>query len=472
VRWQPFAAVAAAVAVLATVAIVLVNNSGSAGSASPVFRVPPQLRGDCDTTDAFLAGAEETLSCRDGDQTVRVSLFADRATMDNAYANALRQSGITRDTGDCTIATGAESRYPNGGDQAGRVLCYTGEGTTSLVWTSDRDRTIAEAQTREADDQELAQAWTGWVGVPPFPSREEKSLVDLVDLSRCERPPAGSLATFRDLAAAIDCDPVSDGATAVSYYRFSNVDAMRRTYDQHADAANAPAGVDCTSGPPPADFLGNRPYDLRSVDLGSMLCHLGERGTAVLEWTIEPLHLMVRATGATPADLVRWFNRTYGLPVAKVVEAANRTARPAFPTEAEQALLQRVPAGTRNNCMRPSKSQVEDNGATAATAAVVCGPSEGAPIIFYYQFADKAAMDAAYRSQQEVSGGNCLAGPPAFSADGPYERGGDTGRLSCGSVRNLHLSWTSDKSNILAFAFQGWDQQQLLDWWLTGAGPA
>jgi eukaryotic-like serine/threonine-protein kinase len=403
---------------------------------------------------------------------VLVSLFADRSTMDSAYAAVLRDSGVARDTGDCAVATGAEHRYPNGGDQVGRLLCHTVDSTTSLVWTDDRLRTVAESDTREADDQNLVAAWAGWVGVPAFPTDDEQSLVDLVELSRCERARAGGLATFRDLVAAIDCDPVSNDATAVSYYRFSTVDALRRTYDQHVDAANAPAGVECADGTaPPKDFLGNRSFDLRSVDLGSKLCYLGDRGAPVLEWTIEPLSLMIRATGAVPADLVRWYHQTYGVPLAKVVAAVNSTARPPFPTGAEKALLAHVPDGTANNCLRPPPNQVRDNFSSASTAAVVCGPSPGARVVFYYQFADAAAMNAAYLRGRGVSGGDCRANPPNFAADAPYARGGDTGRLGCGSTGGLNLAWTSNEHAILTYAFQGYGQQELLTWWQSGAGP-
>lgn len=474
VNWKPVAAVAAVVAVVAATVVVVVNLNSETSSASPVFRIPPPLRGDCDSTSPDLPGAEDTQVCRDGDQLVSFGLFPDRSTMDNAYSGLVRESGIPRDSGDCTVSTGAEHRYPNGGDQVGRVLCYTENGTTRLVWTDDRERTVARTELREADDQRLVESWADWIGLPPFPTAAEESLIDLVDLTRCKRTQAGTLATYRDLEAAIDCDPVNDGATAVSYYKFTNVDAMRRTYDQHADGANAPAGVDCTNGPVPENFLGNRPFDLRSVDLGSMLCYLGARGTPVLEWTIEPLRVMVRATGSnTPEDLVKWFDRTYGLPLEKVVAAANKTAAPPFPQPEETALLQRVPENARKNCMRPSTGQLEVNVATQSTAAVVCGPSPGAPIVFYYQFADKASMDNSHRGQSTVSGGDCLASPPNFSADAPYSRGGDTGRLMCGTAPhdNFYLIWTSDRTNILGLAFQGYSQADLITWWKDGAGP-
>lgn len=474
VNWKPLAALAAAMVVLAAATVVVLRTLEGGSGASPVFRLPPPLRGDCDSVDVALPGAEDTMLCRDGDQQVRFSLFTNRSTMDVAYGDLVREAGTPRDSGDCTVATGAEHRYPNAGDQVGRVLCHTDAGTTRLVWTDDTRRTVGEAEIRAADDQSLVTAWTEWVGIPPFPTAAEQSLIDLVDLSRCKRTPAGTLATFRDLDAAIDCDPVNDGANAVSYYRFSDVDAMRRTYDQHTDQVNAPSGVNCADGPLPANFLGTRPFDLRSVDLGSMLCYLGARGAPVLEWTLEPLRVMVRATGSnTPDDLVMWFQRTYGLPLPKVVEAANRSAEPPFPQPEESALLRHVPEGTRNNCMRPSAGQIDANVATESTAAVVCGPSPGARIIFYYQFADKATMDNAFLDQATVSGGDCLAKPPAFSAAAPYTRDGDTGKLMCGtgSNDNLFLVWTSDRNDILALAYQGYTTQELIDWWRKGAGP-
>lgn len=475
IRWQPVAAIGAAIAVVAAIAIVIVRYAGGDdSSASPVFRIPPPLRGDCDTTGSSqdILGGEVTLVCHDGDWQVRFSLFGDRATMDSAYAIETERSGVARDTGDCTRATGAEHRYPNGGDQVGRLLCYTDGGTTRLVWTDDRQRTVAEAEARESEDRALVHRWTTWVGIPPYPTEGEKSLVDLVELARCERAEAGSLASFRDVVAAIDCDPVEQGANAVSYYRFSNIDSMRRTYDQHARAVNAPSGLLCDDEPMPPNFTGSKAYDLRSVDLGTMLCYVDRQGRAVLEWTVEPLLVMARATGPEPADLVRWFQITYGIPLEKVVAAANEKARPAFPTAREWTLLASVPENTRKNCMRPPASQVKLNRAEQSTDAVVCGPSPGAPIVFYYQFPDRNSMDAAYLAQQDSSGGDCRTNPANFDGDAPYERGGDSGRLSCGAVNGNHtLIWTSNNLNILVLAFQGRDPARLLSWWENGAGP-
>jgi hypothetical protein len=474
VRWQPAAALGTAVVVIAALVVVIMNLSGNDSAANPLFLVPPPLRGDCDTAapSPNISGADQTLRCRDGDQFVRFSLFGSQATMNTAYATEVDKSGVARDTGDCTVATGAEHRYPPAGDQAGRVLCYSVGGTTRLVWTNDSWRTVAEAETREADDQKLADAWARWVEIPVYPTDAEKSLVDLVELARCDRAEAGSLATFRDLTAAIDCDPTQQGATAVSFYRFSNVEAMRRTYDQHVGTQNAPSGQLCIDDPLPANFLGSRAYDLRSVDLGEMLCYKDEQGQAVLEWTVEPLLVMARATGPKPEDLARWFRVDYGIPLEKVVEAANKKSHPAFPTVDESALLAHVPDNVKKNCMRPPSAQRKINRAEAATAAVVCGPSDGASIVFYYQFADPGAMNAAYLGQQNSSGNDCRNNPPNFHADAPYERGGDSGRLSCAAQNsNLQLVWTSNKYNIMVMAFQGWDAPTMINWWQTGAGP-
>ncbi|MGB3438427.1 MAG: serine/threonine-protein kinase [Actinophytocola sp.] len=473
-KWKRPTAIAAALAVVAATVVVVVNATGGNSGASPALRIPAPLRGNCAAVSPALPGAENTQDCRDGDQHVRISLFPDKSTMDIAYGGLVRESGIARDRGDCTVSTDAEHRYPYAGGQIGRVLCDTTGDVTRLVWTDDEQRTIAQAEIRATDDRRLIEEWQDWVRIPAFPTPAEESLNDLVELNGCERTQAGTLATFRDLEAAIDCDPADDGVIAVSYYRFSDIDALQRTYDQHADGTNAPTGVPCTEGEIPQNFLGSRAFDLRSVDLGWMLCYQGARGTPMLEWTIEPLRLMIRATGSnTPEDLVAWFHRTNGVPPQKVVEAANDTASPPFPQPRESALLRRVPENTRNHCMRPSSEQAKANVALRSTAMVACGPSPGGRVVFYYQFPDKASMDDAYQKQSTVSGGDCLAGPPGFRADAPYTRGGDTGSLLCGTAThdNYFLIWTSDRTNILGAAFHGFTPNDLITWWRDGAGP-
>ena len=220
----------------------------------------------------------------------------------------------------------------------------------------------------------------------------------------------------------------------------------------------------CTDDPLPPSFLGNRSYDLRSVDLGAMLCYTDARGQPVLEWTVEPLLVMVRATGTTPEDLVDWRDRTYGIPLEKVVAAANKKAQPPFPTTGETALLAHVPEASRK--------QLHATAGGAAEAQRGHGEHSRGGVRPVAGRVDHLLLPVPRRELDErgvpgpakgASGGDCAANPPNFLADAPYQRGGDTGMLSCGSTNNLHLIWTSNKLNILAFAFQAWDQQDLIE---------
>src|ERR1044072_6376807 len=249
---------------------------------------------------------------------------------------------------------------------------------------------------------------------------------------------------------------------------------MRATYRGHVEETNPPGGVLCVDDP--AGFVGNRRYDLRSVDLGEMLCYPGTRGTPTLEWTVEPLLLMARATGADARELTEWWRRGVPVPLGRVAAAVNKKADPAFPDADERALLAHVPKADQVNCMRPADGQVRDNVGKAdvtadVTAAVTCGPTEGAAAVFYYQFADLAAMNAAYAGNLDTSGPDCARTPKPFVGDGPYRQRGDSGRLGCAtSGGGPYLAWTSDKHRIATFAFQGWNPDALVEWW-RAAGP-
>ncbi|HEX2131546.1 MAG TPA: serine/threonine-protein kinase [Actinophytocola sp.] len=442
---------------------------GDDGSGPDLLRVPAALVGDC-ADDAGLPGAEYGLLCRDGEQVVRYSMFADRAEVDDAYAAALAESGIPRGSGDCTRSAGAEHRYPGAGPQTGRVVCYSSAGTTTLVWTDDERRTVARAEARASGDTALTEAWARWVGIPAFPTEAEQALIDLVRKPDCRRAEAGTLDSFRDLTAAIECDANSRLATAVGYYRFADLDALRRTYDGHVREVNPPAGPPCYDNPP--GFLGDRRYHLRSVDVGEMLCYPGERGTPTLEWTVEPLLTLARATGPDPAELAEWWNRTLGIPPERVVAAVNERAEPPFPTAEERALLAHVPPASRTLCLRPSPEQVRDDAGDAATAAVACGPTAGAGAVYYYQFADVAAMNASYAGDLDVSGPDCTTVPRGFTGDAPYARAGATGRLGCEQRDGRpFLSWTHERLRIAVFAYRGASPELLLEWWRTEAGP-
>ena len=441
-------------------------------SGPDLSRVPAALIGGCREagTDSGLPGAASVLLCRDGTQEVRFSLFADRSGMDLAYAAALQDANIPRGNGDCTRATGAEHRYPGGGTQTGRVVCWSSGGATTMVWTDDRRRTVALAQASESGDVGLAASWAKWVGIPAFPTADEQALIDLVEKPRCQRAEAGTLDSFRNLTAAIECDANSRLATTVSYYRFGDRDGLRRTYDGHVSANNPPSGVLCTDNPP--GFIGNRHYDLRSVDLGEMLCYPGERGTPTLEWTVEPLRVMARVTGSDPADVAEWWSRGLGVPAGRIVPAVNKQADPAFPDKAERALLAHIPLASQVNCMRPSADQVRDLAGKTGVTAVTCGPTNGAGAVYYVQFPDLASMNTSYADALGTSGPDCTTAPKNFTGDAPYARGAASGRLGCATVNGqLFLTWTSNALHIGTFAYQGYDTDSLVEWWRAEAGP-
>ncbi|MGH3761567.1 protein kinase domain-containing protein [Actinophytocola sp.] len=464
---NPLVAGVAALALIA--AFIVIVRLGTDGSGGPdLSRVPPALIGDCVQSSPGFPGAATGLLCRDGRQEIRFGLFADQSEVDKAYATVLREAGVPRGTGDCGRATRAEHRFPGTGDRTGRVVCWSESGTTTLVWTDERRRTLARAETSTGD---LAASWARWVGAPAYPTEAESELAGLVAKPGCQRAAAGTLESFDDLTAAIECEANSALATSVTYYRFGGQDGLRRTFQARVDDTNPPGGVLCVDDPP--GFVGNRRYDLRSVDVGEMLCYPGERGNPTLEWTVEPLLLLAKATGRDAADLTEWWRRGIPVPLGKVVSAVNKRAEPAFPDARERDLLSHIPQASRVNCMRPAAGQVRDIvvDASRVVAAVTCGPTAGAAAVFYYRFSDLDSMNAAHAANLDTSGPNCAGNPKPFVGDAPYSRRGDTGRLGCGqSGKQPFLAWTSDKLRIATFAFQGYDADSLLEWW-RDAGP-
>jgi tRNA A-37 threonylcarbamoyl transferase component Bud32 len=462
-----------AVVLVAVAAVVVATRFGGSG-APDVARVPAPLRSGCATADgsAGLPGAASVLNCSADGRTVTISLFDDQSTLDSAYAGAVRASGVASGTGDCTAAPGGEHRYPADGTATGRVLCYSRTGLTDLVWTDDAERTIASVSA-PASDLGLTAAWQRWAAVPGFPTPAEKSLTDLVGLAHCRRAPGGDVDRFTGVVAAVRCDPPGTGAAGVSYYRFASVDALRHGQAAQAAAVHAPSGVLCFDGTAPG-FLGESSLDLRSVVVGDLLCYRDSGNDPVYEWTEEPLLVMGRADGADPAKLATWWGGYFGFGglTPALAAAADRQARPPFPTAPEQALLDHIPAASRVDCMRPPPSQVQSNVGTAPVTAVVCGPTRGASIVFYYRFSDAVTMNAAYADNNDTSGADCTTQPADFHGDAPYHNGAATGRLGCVKLTNgPSLTWTNDAQEILTMAFGGGDPGILLDWWRFDAGP-
>lgn len=304
-------------------------------------------------------------------------------------------------------------------------------------------------------------------GPAPFPTAEEKSLIDLTGLPDCRR----AQEQLRNVTAAIECASASPSASSISYYRFADAAALTQAYENQATTVKAPRGVHCSDGTAPG-FTGNARLDLRSVEVGSLLCYHGERDAPVMQWTFEPLLVMGRMTGSDPKALAELWRVSfgYGPPTNDLVQAVNRQA--AFPNAAEEALLARIPEKSRVDCMRPPRSQIDSNiRQLPHAAAIVCGPTRGASIIFTYQFHDTQSMNGAFARNSDISGPDCTTGPPDFHGDAPYNRNGSTGRLACAKNNNgPSLTWTENKLLILTLAFGGNDQ--LLDWWRFDAGPS
>jgi hypothetical protein len=466
------AAAALALAVVLGSAAAVVADQLSGSTSDGLSRVPPALRDGC-RDGTGMAGATRTLTCRAKDgQEVTVGLFADQAAVDAAYQRAVREAGATASEGDCGATDSGEHRYPATGPAAGRVVCgANGDGAVSLVWTDEGARSVASTRADAADAAALRAAWLSWTGAPAFPTAEERALVDVLAANDCARASVADLDDFQGATAGVRCDPQGTGATSVSYFRFGELSALQSTMDAHAAVAKAPTGVACQDGKAPG-FLGSRRYDLRSVELGALMCHPGPRSTLVMQWSVESLLLAGRATGTDAESLSAWWRIDSGPPVAKVVAAVNARAVPAFPTTEENALLARVPKRSQVDCLRPSREQIRSNVGTEPVVAVVCGPTSGAQIVFYYQFQSQAAMRRSYGT--EVRGNDdCTKLPEGFEGESPYQRGGVTGRLRCatGEDGNRRLIWTSDQSAIQAFAFRGGDPTAMIDWWRHDAGP-
>jgi hypothetical protein len=450
---------------------------GTGVDAAALARVPASLRAGCaraETDDGF-SGAT-TLSCRDssGDE-VRIGLFDTTAGVDEAYGAAVREAGVARGGGDCFSGGTGEHRYPGVGPAKGRVLCFAKGATRSLVWTDTKARTVARAGVPATAGQGPPRAWTAWLGEPLFPTDDERTLIDLMEAKGCRRVRPGDLDEFPGAVAGVECDPGKGaGAATVGYFRFTEAAALRRAYSERASAVRAPYGVYC--GDDPAGFLGSRRYDIRSAELGSVLCHPetgGGGGGFAVEWSLEPFLVLGRATGEDSAKLAAWWDANTYPSADKVTRAVNAQAKPAFPTAAEQALLDRVPTGSRVNCLRPSKRQIATNVHDSSIVGVVCGPTKGAAIVFYYQFPDKASMRKNYEADTASGGGACDTFPKGFLGEGPYTIDGKTvGRLACnGTGDSPYLVWTDERLNIEAFAFHGEDPKTLMAWWRDDSGP-
>jgi hypothetical protein len=473
-RWlspRVLAAVGLAIALLATSAAVLLYQRRDPPAAD-LGRIPEMLRAACHSgVAADVPGAATALRCPGPAGDPVVGLFANRAAVDTAYDQAVQEARATAGDGDCTATARGEHRYPATGPARGRVLCYEQGGTATFVWTDDDATTLSRAQSSTADAAALREAWLAWTGPPAFPTEGESDLSELVGLPDCLRAGIADLDDFAGAVAGVACRPTAAGASAVSYYRFESLEALRGAMDARTEETGVPSGVECQDGKA-KDFRGTRRYDLRSADIGVLTCYEGPQSTLVVEWSVEALLLAGRAVGTEAAALAGWWRGYSGPPTERVVAAVNATSSPPFPTGPERALLDRVPKPSRKNCLRPSPEQKRTNVGEEQVVAVVCGPTSGARIVFYYQFADRQALRRSYGTESSTEEA-CTALPDGFGAETSYRRGGFTGRLRCGESGNGNrwLEWTTDQLLVQAFAFQGGDPYAMIDWWRHDAGP-
>jgi hypothetical protein len=460
----------AAALVVVALLVTWFATRGPAGADRPALAdVPAALRADCGTADHPIAGATSSVTCRDpSGQSATTSTFADSKQADSAYAAALAESGVAPRQGDCTTATGGEHRYPATGPALGRALCYTRDGTSTVVWTEDAAHSVSRAEA--PDDAALRKAWTGWTGNPAFPTRDESALIDVAAGTGCVRAAAADLDAYPGAVAGITCTPAGTGARSVSYYRFAAFPALRTAFTGLVTAAKAPSGSPCPGTP----FLGTTRFDWLSVDLGQVLCHPGPEGTVAMDWSLEAFSMIGHVTATSPDAAGGWWTQWHIAPLSRIVDAVNTSASPAFPTPAERTLLGHVPAQSRLNCVRPSPDQKwQDLGAITPVAAVACGRTSGAGLVVYYQLPDAATMGQVFNSTGD-SQYPCTSLPKDFAGDRPYTRNGRTGRLACGSYENggeRYLKWTDDQTRIEAVAHRGSEPFVLIDWWTHDAGP-
>ncbi|GAA3562588.1 hypothetical protein GCM10022222_52850 [Amycolatopsis ultiminotia] len=470
-RWLRAGIPAVAVVVVGLLVAWLSTGGLSGPDDATLARLPTALRDDCGTAGSPAAGATATITCHDATgRAATTAVYAEPKQAADAYAARLSPSGVTANHGDCASGSGAEHRYPATGPARGRVFCQVRDGQSTVVWTDDAARTVTTAEAPESEDAALRRAWAAWTAAPAFPTADEQALTQVAAGTACHRSAPAELGDYPGAVAGLTCTPRGAGAREVSYFRFADRPSLRTTFEGLVSTAKAPSGSGC----PGAPFLGTTRFDWLSVDLGQVLCHPGPDGTVAIDWSIEAFGMIGHVTGTTADQTGAWWSDWHLAPLGRIVNEVNTHASPAFPNQAEKALLQHVPAASRLNCVRPSAGrQWQDLGAVAPVAAVACGRTSGAGLVVYYQLPDPATMNQVFNSSGDSTQA-CTDQPKDFSADRPYTRGGRTGRLACGTVDpggERYLQWTDDQTGIEAFAHRGTEPFAMIDWWTHDAGP-
>jgi hypothetical protein len=106
------------------------------------------------------------------------------------------------------------------------------------------------------------------------------------------------------VVAAVTCGP-TEGAAAVFYYQFANLDSMNAAYAGNLDTS----GPTCTAEPNP--FVGDAPYRERG-DSGRLGCGVSGK-QPFLAWTSDRLHIATFAfQGYDSTELLEWWRGNAG----------------------------------------------------------------------------------------------------------------------------------------------------------------
>lgn len=122
--------------------------------------------GACQPVHPPATGALATVDCTEanvptGAKAARYSLFADQATLDAHFKDAIAQNSALLKCPGQDLDSPTAWHYNATPDQmAGQVACGTYEGNPDVTWTNDDDLLLADAQGPNLD--ELHQWWNDY----------------------------------------------------------------------------------------------------------------------------------------------------------------------------------------------------------------------------------------------------------------------------------------------------------------------
>jgi class 3 adenylate cyclase len=159
--------------------------------------------------------------------------------------------------------------------------------------------------------------------------------------------------------------------------------------------------------------------------------------------------------------------------VASPVPAGSATPEP-FPSDAERALLDRLPNSVAASCQRadPDAAPVYEDVAHGAVGEFPLAINAGLSCltestqVTYWQATTAPDVDAVFLQEvgrRRLPSNDCGAATRAWQE---WESGISSGKLLCYSATNSLIWWTYDDTPVLAIASpRGGDIYDLLDWW-------